>query len=133
HTTASAPASATFRNFRYNSITPMPSLTKKFIKSTIHLPVRNLRETLDYYRDVLGFHDEWTSPNADGKLTDGGIRRDDLRLLFGEDPDFVGSSTATPKAAFPCSGSWRTSKPSIKSTPTKAYQSLIPFGCIPTA
>jgi catechol 2,3-dioxygenase-like lactoylglutathione lyase family enzyme len=63
--------------------------TKKFIKSTIHLPVRNLRETLDYYRDVLGFHDEWTWPNADGKHTDGGIRRDDLLLVFGEDPGFV--------------------------------------------
>jgi hypothetical protein len=44
------------------------------------LPVINLKQTLDYYRDTLGFYDEWT----EGK-TDGGIRRDDMRMLFGED------------------------------------------------
>ena len=63
--------------------------TKKFIRSNPHLPVRNLRETLDYYRDFLGFTDEWTWTNANGKVADGGIRRDEMRLLFGEDPDFV--------------------------------------------
>ncbi len=31
---------------------------KKFIRSNPHLPVRNLRETLDYYRNTLGFYDE---------------------------------------------------------------------------
>jgi uncharacterized glyoxalase superfamily protein PhnB len=61
----------------------------KFIRSNPHLPVRNLRQTLDYYRDALGFTDEWTWTNAEGKITDGGIRRDDMRLLFGEAPDFV--------------------------------------------
>ena len=50
----------------------------------MHLPVANLKQTIDYYRDVLGFHDEWT-----WKDKDGGIRRDDLRLLFGEDPEYV--------------------------------------------
>jgi len=62
---------------------------KRFIRSNTHLPVSSLRQTLDYYRDTLGFYDEWAMPNKDGKITDGGIRRDDMRLLFGEDPDFV--------------------------------------------
>jgi catechol 2,3-dioxygenase-like lactoylglutathione lyase family enzyme len=62
---------------------------KKFIRNNPHLPVRDLRKTLDYYRDVLGFYDEWTWANSEGKITDGGIHRDDMRLLFGEDPDFA--------------------------------------------
>ncbi|HKH59806.1 MAG TPA: VOC family protein [Flavitalea sp.] len=57
---------------------------KKFIKSGPHLPVKSLRSTLDYYRDKLGFTDEWTVGDKDG-----GIRRDDLRLLFAEDSDFT--------------------------------------------
>jgi Glyoxalase/Bleomycin resistance protein/Dioxygenase superfamily len=56
----------------------------KFIRSGPHLPVTNLRQTLDYYRDKLGFTDEWTFGDKDG-----GIRRDDMRLLFGEDPNFI--------------------------------------------
>ena len=62
---------------------------KKFIRSNAQLPVKNLRETLDYYRDELGFLDEWTWKNADGETKDGGIRRDELRLLFAEDPEFT--------------------------------------------
>lgn len=62
---------------------------KKFIRSGPHLPVKNLRQTLDYYRDVLGFYEEWTWTNKDGEIKDGGIRRDDMRLLFGEDPTFT--------------------------------------------
>lgn len=58
--------------------------SKKFIRSAAHLPVKNLKATLDYYRDKLGFTDEWTFGNKDG-----GIRRDDLRLLFGEDAQFT--------------------------------------------
>ena len=58
--------------------------TKKFLKALPHLPVKNLQATLDYYRDELGFTDEWTIGT-----TDGGIRRDNLRLLFAEDSDFV--------------------------------------------
>ena len=57
---------------------------KKFHRSGPHLPVRNLRETLDYYRDTLGFYEDWTWGEKDG-----GIRRDDMRLLFGEDPDYT--------------------------------------------
>jgi glyoxalase/bleomycin resistance protein/dioxygenase superfamily protein len=58
---------------------------KKFIRSNPHLPVKNLRLTLDYYREKLGFYDEWTFGDKDG-----GIRRDDLMLLFAEDDDFTG-------------------------------------------
>ena len=58
--------------------------TKKFIRSGPHLPVKNLMETLAYYRDVLGFYDEWNEGDIDG-----GIRRDELRLLFAEDLDFT--------------------------------------------
>lgn len=47
--------------------------------------MKNLRVTLDYYRDKLGFYDEWTLGDKDG-----GIRRDDLMLLFAEDDDFTG-------------------------------------------
>lgn len=58
--------------------------TKRFIKCGPHLPVRNLRETLEFYRDRLGFSEPWTWGEKDG-----GIGRDDLRLLFCEDPDFT--------------------------------------------
>ena len=58
--------------------------TRKFILNTPHLPVKNLRGTLDYYRDTLGFYDEWTFGDKDG-----GIRRDQLRLLFAEDNHFA--------------------------------------------
>lgn len=61
----------------------------KFIGINPHLPVKNLRETLDYYRDELGFFDEWTEANHEGRLTDGGCCRDTMRMLFGEDSDFV--------------------------------------------
>ena len=62
---------------------------KKFIRSNPHLPVKNLRETLDYYRDILGFNDEWTWKNANGEIKDGGIRRDEMRVLFAEDTEFL--------------------------------------------
>ena len=49
-----------------------------------HLPVKNLRQTLEFYRDSLGFYEDWSFGQKDG-----GIRRDDMRLLFSEDPEFV--------------------------------------------
>jgi len=55
-----------------------------FNRCITHLPVINLRQTLDYYRDTLGFTNEWTF----GKI-DGGIRRDDMQLLFCENPEHV--------------------------------------------
>ena len=60
--------------------------SKKFHRSGPHLPVKNLRATLDYYRDTLGFYEEWIWEEKDG-----GIGRDDMRLLFGEDPEFTDS------------------------------------------
>lgn len=56
----------------------------EFRHRNVHLPVRDLKETLDYYREQLGFYDEWTFGEKDG-----GIRRDQVSLLFGEDPDFI--------------------------------------------
>jgi uncharacterized glyoxalase superfamily protein PhnB len=56
----------------------------RFIRNAPHLPVQNLRQTLNYYRDKLGFYEEWTFGEKDG-----GIRRDDMRMLFAEDPDLV--------------------------------------------
>lgn len=60
------------------------AITKKFHRAGVHLPVKNLRETLSYYRDMLGFCDEWVWEDKDG-----GARRDDMRIIFGEDPDYV--------------------------------------------
>lgn len=57
---------------------------QQFIKGAPHLPVKNLRLTLDYYKDKLGFTDEWTFGDKDG-----GICRGDLRLLFAEDDHFT--------------------------------------------
>src|SRR5581483_11095546 len=57
---------------------------KKFNRANVHLPVKNLRQTLEYYRDVLGFSEEWTWNEKDG-----GIKRDDMRLLFGEDAAYT--------------------------------------------
>jgi catechol 2,3-dioxygenase-like lactoylglutathione lyase family enzyme len=50
------------------------------------LPVKNLEETISFYRDVLGFRDEWYwgTPH-----TDAGIGRDALNLLFVANPEFV--------------------------------------------
>jgi len=59
--------------------------TIKFIRSSTHLPVKNLKVTVDYYRDTLGFYDEWILGEKDG-----GIRRDEMRLLFAEDEEFTG-------------------------------------------
>jgi catechol 2,3-dioxygenase-like lactoylglutathione lyase family enzyme len=55
--------------------------TGRFDHAGVHLPVKNLNETLNYYTTILGFYDEW----REGEI-DGGLRRDNLRLLFGEDP-----------------------------------------------
>ncbi len=56
----------------------------KFIRSGVHLPVKQLHQTLEYYRDKLGFTGEWTFGDKDG-----GINKDDLRLLFEEDSRFT--------------------------------------------
>ena|SRR5690349_4257533 len=74
---------------------------KRFISANPHLPVKNLRETLNYYRDKLGFYDEWIWTNDEGATVDGGIRRDDMRLLFAEDPGFVNAINSYKKSRLP--------------------------------
>ena len=71
--------------------------SKKFIRTNPHLPVKNLRQTLNYYRDTLGFYDEWVWADKNELQIDGGIRRDEMRLLFGEDPNFVSIVNNYPK------------------------------------
>src|SRR5690606_14557105 len=56
---------------------------------------------MGHYREVMGYNDEWTWANESGDPTDGGIRRDDLRLLFGDDPAFVAVITSYPKSRLP--------------------------------
>jgi uncharacterized glyoxalase superfamily protein PhnB len=48
------------------------------------MPVRDLKETINYYRDQLGFSNEWFWED-----TDAGISRDNLGLLFMQDAEFV--------------------------------------------
>jgi len=57
---------------------------KKLIRCNPQLPVKNLQQTLDFYRDSLGFYEDWTFGDKDG-----GTQRDDMRLLFAEDCEFV--------------------------------------------
>nr|WP_294940757.1 VOC family protein [uncultured Mucilaginibacter sp.] len=56
----------------------------KFIRSGPQLPVKNLAETIGWYRDILGFYDE-----LQFGAVDGGIRRDEMQLLFAEDAGFA--------------------------------------------
>ena len=42
-----------------------------------------MQETLEYYQSHLGFVEPWNIG------TDGGIRRDDMRLIFCEDPEYI--------------------------------------------
>ena len=56
---------------------------KKFKNLNAFIPVCNLSETLAYYRDSLGFCDEWTMG------TDGGIRRDDMQVIFCQEPHYA--------------------------------------------
>jgi uncharacterized glyoxalase superfamily protein PhnB len=56
---------------------------KKFYKATPFQPVRNLQETIDFYRDTLGFSNGWIQDMA------AGISRDEMRLIFVENPDYT--------------------------------------------
>ena len=55
----------------------------KFIRCAPHLPVKNLQQTFEFYKKI-GFSEAWTFGDKDG-----GIKRDDMRLLFAEDKNFV--------------------------------------------
>ena len=54
---------------------------KKFWKVSPHIPVKDVEETVDWYKKNLGFAEEWYYGNP---VTDGGCKRDELRLLFGK-------------------------------------------------
>lgn len=60
--------------------------TKNFSHTVPFLPVNNLQETIAYYRYVLGFSKEWFWGDPP---TDAGISRDDMKLLFGKNPEMV--------------------------------------------
>lgn len=56
----------------------------KFYHSVPFMPVRDLAETVAYYRDQLGFYKEWFWGNEDA-----GIKRDNMHLLFNYSPDYA--------------------------------------------
>src|SRR3954465_10503960 len=56
---------------------------KKFLKVTPHIPVKDVSETLEWYKQHLDFSEEWYYGDP---VSDGGCRRNDLRLLFGKSP-----------------------------------------------
>ncbi|HWJ91975.1 MAG TPA: VOC family protein [Flavisolibacter sp.] len=59
-------------------------MTKRFLRSAPHLPVKNLQATFDYYMNTLGFTAHWAFGGKDG-----GVSRDEMRLLFAEEPQFA--------------------------------------------
>lgn len=53
---------------------------KKFWKLSPHLPVKDVKETINWYKENLGFGEEWFYGDP---VTDGGCRRDEMRVIFG--------------------------------------------------
>lgn len=53
---------------------------KKFWKVSPHLPVKDVKETVEWYKQNLGFGEEWFYGDP---ITDGDCRRDEMRFLFG--------------------------------------------------
>jgi uncharacterized glyoxalase superfamily protein PhnB len=54
---------------------------KKFLKITPHIPVPDVVKTVEWYKQHLNFSEEWYWGNP---VSDGGCRRDELRVLFGK-------------------------------------------------
>jgi uncharacterized glyoxalase superfamily protein PhnB len=54
-------------------------MEKFFYKAIPFLPVKDITETICYYKNLLGFNDEWYWGNPP---TDAGCHRDKLSLLF---------------------------------------------------
>ena len=54
---------------------------QKIYKVVPFLPVKDLKETINFYKEYLGFSNEWF-----WEETDAGISRDELRLLFNRNP-----------------------------------------------
>jgi hypothetical protein len=61
-------------------------MQKFFYKTIPLLPVRDIRETIDYYKNQLGFIDEWFWGDPP---TDAGCHRDSLSLLFNYNPELA--------------------------------------------
>lgn len=57
---------------------------KYFSHSVPFLPVKDLNETVQFYKEKLGFSNEWFWGD-----TDAGMSRDDLHLLFNKNADHV--------------------------------------------
>ena len=57
---------------------------KKFYHAVPFMPVRNLQETINFYKEKLGFYNEWF-----WKDTDAGMQRDNFPVLFTLSPAFV--------------------------------------------
>lgn len=57
---------------------------KKFHNIVPFIPVRDLYETIDYYKSKLGFYNEWFWEDSDA-----GICRNDMFLLFTKNPEYV--------------------------------------------
>ena len=60
---------------------------KHFYKIVPCLPGKDLRKTIDWYQNKLGFSEAWFWGSPP---TDVGIQRDDLRLIFGLGEPFKG-------------------------------------------
>src|SRR5690606_15518837 len=58
-------------------------MKKFFYKGIPFLPVKDLRKTIEYYTQTLGFDGEWYWGDPP---TDAGCRRDQLSLLFNVNP-----------------------------------------------
>jgi uncharacterized glyoxalase superfamily protein PhnB len=63
-----------------------PAMQKFFYKTIPFLPVRDIQETIAYYKNELGFVDEWFWGDPP---TDAGCHRDNLSLLFNQNPEMA--------------------------------------------
>ena len=59
---------------------------KHFSHAVPFLPVKDLKETITYYKEKLGFYNEWFWGNPP---SDAGIQRDNLRLLFNQNKEYA--------------------------------------------
>jgi len=70
---------------------------KHFSHAVPFLPVKDLKETIQYYKEQLGFYAEWFWEDSDA-----GIRRDDLRLLFNRNPEHLSHINSNSQALEIC-------------------------------
>lgn len=68
-------------------MTKITAMAEKHFYNTVpFLPVANLKETLQFYKDRLGFSGEWID---EPRGIVGGIRRDELSMLFQQHPVYL--------------------------------------------